>query len=54
MRIINVVFAGALAAAAMLTAPAQARNSDAQNGEDKASSSSCSAILGAASLQGNR
>ncbi|TYO65084.1 hypothetical protein FXV83_18630 [Bradyrhizobium hipponense] len=43
MRIINVVFAGALAAAAMLTAPAQARNSDAQNGEDKASSSSCSA-----------
>jgi len=44
MRIIHVVFAGAFAAAMALTAPALARNSDAQRGEDKStSSSSCSA-----------
>jgi hypothetical protein len=44
MRIAHLVFAGALAASAVLTAPAQAKNSDAQKGEDKsAASSSCSA-----------
>jgi len=42
MRIIPVVFAGAVAMA--LTAPALAKNSDAQRSEDKStSSSSCSA-----------
>ncbi|MCP3399542.1 hypothetical protein [Bradyrhizobium sp. CCGB20] len=43
MRSIHVVFAGALAAATVLTAPALAKNSDAQKGEEKSTSSSCSA-----------
>ncbi len=44
MRIAHLVFAGALAASAVLTGPAQARNSDAQKGADKSTeSSSCSA-----------
>ncbi|OAF20098.1 MULTISPECIES: hypothetical protein [Bradyrhizobium] len=42
MRIVDAVAAGALAAA-LLMAPALARNSEAQKGEDKAASSSCSA-----------
>jgi hypothetical protein len=42
MRIVDVVVAGALVAA-MLTAPALARNSKAQKNEDNAASSSCSA-----------
>ncbi|WP_027572194.1 hypothetical protein [Bradyrhizobium sp. WSM1743] len=43
MRSIHFAFAGAIAAAAVLTAPALARNSDAQKGEEKSTSSSCSA-----------
>lgn len=44
MRIAHLVFAATLAASAMLAAPALAKNSDAQKGEDKsATSSSCSA-----------
>jgi hypothetical protein len=44
MRIAHLVFAGALVASSVLTAPALARNTDAQKGEDKpTSSSSCSA-----------
>ena len=44
MRIAHLVFAGALAVSPVLTAPAFAKNSDAQKGEDKsATSSSCSA-----------
>ncbi|MBR0844378.1 hypothetical protein JQ607_29605 [Bradyrhizobium liaoningense] len=44
MRIAHLVFAGALATSAVLTAPALARNSDTQKGEDKsASSPACSA-----------
>ncbi|OKO91211.1 hypothetical protein AC629_03090 [Bradyrhizobium sp. NAS80.1] len=44
MRIAHLVFAGALAAGAVLTAPVQARNSDAQKDEDKSTApSSCSA-----------
>ncbi|MBR0973908.1 MULTISPECIES: hypothetical protein [Bradyrhizobium] len=44
MRIAYLVFAGALATSAALTAPAVAKNSNAQKGEDKStSSSSCSA-----------
>jgi len=43
MRIAYLFFAGALATSAALTAPAVARNVDAQKGEDKAASSSCSA-----------
>ncbi|MCP3373026.1 hypothetical protein [Bradyrhizobium cajani] len=43
MRIAHLVFAGALATSAVLTAPALARNSDAQKGEDKSASSACSA-----------
>lgn len=43
MRSIHVVFAGALAAATVLTAPALAKNPDAQKGEEKSTSSSCSA-----------
>ena len=44
MRIAHLVFAATLAASAMLAAPALAKNSDAQTGEDKsATSSSCSA-----------
>ncbi|WP_027530840.1 hypothetical protein [Bradyrhizobium sp. WSM3983] len=48
MRIAHLVFAGALAASAALTASAVAKNSDAQKGEDKAASSSCSAYQQAA------
>ncbi|MBB4367927.1 hypothetical protein GGD63_000696 [Bradyrhizobium sp. cir1] len=44
MRITRLIFAGTLAASAVLTAPALAKNSDAQKGEEKStSSSSCSA-----------
>jgi hypothetical protein len=43
MRIIHVVFAGAFAVATVLTAPVLAKNSDAPKGEDKSTSSSCSA-----------
>jgi hypothetical protein len=44
MRINHVLFAGAFAVAAVLTAPVLAKNSGAQKGEDKStSSSSCSA-----------
>jgi len=44
MRIAHLVFAATLVASAMLAAPALAKNSDAQKGEDKsATSSSCSA-----------
>lgn len=43
MRSIHFVFAGAIAAATVLTAPVLARNSDAQKGEEKSTSSSCSA-----------
>ncbi|MET4390232.1 hypothetical protein ABIB73_006014 [Bradyrhizobium sp. F1.4.3] len=43
MRIGQVVFAGALAASTMLAGPALAKNSDAQNGGDKSTASSCSA-----------
>ncbi|WGD48885.1 hypothetical protein QA641_24930 [Bradyrhizobium sp. CB1650] len=42
MRIVHAGLAGALAAA-VLMAPALARNSEAQKGEDKPASSSCSA-----------
>lgn len=48
MRIPHLVFAGALAVSAMLAAPALARNADAQKGEEKAASSSCSAYQQAA------
>jgi hypothetical protein len=48
MRIVHVVFAGALAAGAVLTVPVQAKNSDAQKGEEKSTSSSCSAYQQAA------
>jgi len=41
MRIAHVVFVGALAASAMLAAPALAKNSDSQKGEDKSTTSSC-------------
>lgn len=43
MRSIHFVFAGAIAAATVLAAPAQARNADAQKGEEKSTPSSCSA-----------
>jgi hypothetical protein len=45
MRIVYVVFAGALVTSALLTAPAVARNAEAQKGDDKSTSasSSCSA-----------
>ena len=43
MRITRFVFAGALATSAVLTAPALARNSETQKGDDKSASSSCSA-----------
>ncbi|MBR1086625.1 hypothetical protein JQ621_03960 [Bradyrhizobium manausense] len=48
MRTLDLVFAGALAVSAVLAAPALARNSDAPKGEDKATSSSCSAYQQAA------
>ena len=43
MRSIHFVFAGAIAAATVLVAPVLAKNSDAQKGEEKSTSSSCSA-----------
>ncbi|SDH82052.1 hypothetical protein SAMN05216338_1013193 [Bradyrhizobium sp. Rc2d] len=43
MRSIHFVFAGAIAAATVLTAPVLAKNSDAQKGEEKSTSSPCSA-----------
>ncbi|MGL3109851.1 hypothetical protein [Bradyrhizobium sp. BR 1432] len=43
MRSIHFVFAGAIAAATVLTAPVLAKNTDAQKGEEKSTSSSCSA-----------
>jgi hypothetical protein len=43
MRIAHLFFAGALATGAALADPAFARNADAQKGEDKPASSSCSA-----------
>ncbi|QPF88840.1 hypothetical protein [Bradyrhizobium commune] len=43
MRIADLVFAGALAASAVLALPALANNSNAQTGEDKSTASSCSA-----------
>jgi len=44
MRMAHLVFAGALAASFVLTAPALARNSNTQKDEDKSTSSlSCSA-----------
>ncbi|MET4799225.1 hypothetical protein [Bradyrhizobium sp. LB11.1] len=48
MRIAHLIFAGAVAATAALAAPALAKNADAQKGEDKATSSSCSAYQQAA------
>lgn len=48
MRIAHLVFAGALAAGAVLTAPAVAKNNDTQKSEDKPASSSCSAYQQAA------
>ncbi|MGY3550996.1 hypothetical protein ACVWZ4_006357 [Bradyrhizobium sp. USDA 4472] len=46
MRITHLVFAGALTASAVVAAPALAKN--AQKGEDKTASSSCSAYQQAA------
>lgn len=43
MRMIHFVFAGALAAATVLTAPVLAKNSDSQKAESNSSSSTCSA-----------
>jgi hypothetical protein len=43
MRITHLVVAGTLVAGAALAAPALAKNSDTQKGEDKTNSSSCSA-----------
>ncbi|AWM04670.1 hypothetical protein [Bradyrhizobium amphicarpaeae] len=44
MRMTHLIVAGVLAVSAALATPAQAKNSDAQKGEDKStSSSSCSA-----------
>ncbi|WP_314950483.1 hypothetical protein [Bradyrhizobium cosmicum] len=43
MRKIHFVFAGAIAAATVLTAPVLAKNSDAQKGDEKSVSSRCSA-----------
>jgi hypothetical protein len=48
MRITHFVFAGALVASAALATPVLAKNADAQKGEDKATSSSCSAYEQAA------
>lgn len=48
MRNIHFVFAGAIAAVAVLTAPVLAKDPDAQKGEDKSTSSSCSAYQQAA------
>ena len=43
MRNAYFLFAGALAISAALTAPAVARNNETQKGDDKSTSSSCSA-----------
>jgi uncharacterized low-complexity protein len=43
MRNINAAFAGAFALATVLAAPVLAKNSDTRKGEDKSTSSSCSA-----------
>ncbi|WP_339026676.1 hypothetical protein WI604_17995 [Bradyrhizobium symbiodeficiens] len=43
MRMTHLIVAGVLAVSAALATPAQAKNSDAQKGEDKSTSSSCSA-----------
>ena len=43
MRIVHLVFAGALVASFVLTAPGLAKNSNTQKDEDKSTSSSCSA-----------
>ena len=43
MRSATLVFAGALVASFVLTAPALARNSNTQKDEEKSTSSSCSA-----------
>jgi len=48
MRINHLVFAGVLVANAALATPVPAKNADAQKGEDKATSSSCSAYEQAA------
>jgi len=48
MRITHLAFAGALAVSTVLAGPALARKADAQKGEDKAASSSCSAYQQAA------
>jgi hypothetical protein len=48
MRNAYLVFAGALAISAALTAPAVARNNDAQRSDDKSTSISCSAYQQAA------
>ncbi|MBJ7402242.1 MAG: hypothetical protein JHD07_02665 [Bradyrhizobium sp.] len=48
MRNIHFVFAGAIAAVAVLTAPVLAKDPDAQKGEDKSTSASCSAYQQAA------
>lgn len=48
MRNIHVVFAGAIAAVTVLTTPVLAKNPDAQKGEEKSTSSSCSAYQQAA------
>lgn len=43
MRIARLVFGAVLAASAVLAAPALAKNSEAQKGDDKSTSPSCSA-----------
>lgn len=43
MRMVHLIFAGALAASAGLACPAFARNADAAKNDDKAAASSCSA-----------
>jgi hypothetical protein len=43
MRMIHVVFAGALAAATVLTGPVLAKNSDSQKADGNSPSSACSA-----------
>ena len=48
MRITHLVFAGALVASAALATPVLAKNADTQKGEDRATSSSCSAYQQAA------
>jgi len=48
MRITHLAFAGTLAVSTVLAVPALAKTSDAQKGEDKAASSSCSAYQQAA------